>query len=218
MNQHVANDESIVYVVEDDSSIRESLKIAFQSVRLDVQAFESPKDFLLAKRSIVPSCLVLDVRLPGMSGFELHAELIGRGDVLPVIFITGHADVAMGVRAIKSGAVEFLCKPFREQELLDAVSKAIRIDSARRSRADRLKILRRRYEQLTQREREIMQLIVSGMMNKQVAGKLGLSEITVKVHRASVVRKMGARSVADLVRQADMLLQKPLPSRVPQTP
>jgi FixJ family two-component response regulator len=197
--------QAVVFVVDDDTSVRESLKSLFGSVGLSVQAFASAAEFLHAKRPNVPSCLVLDVRLPGLSGLDFQAELAKADTHIPIIFITGHGDIPMTVRAMKAGAVEFLTKPFRDQELLDAVQLGLERDRSRRASENAQSQLRVSFESLTSREREIMSLVTSGLMNKQIAGELGVSEITVKVHRGNVMRKMGARSLADLVRMADLL-------------
>lgn len=198
-------EQSIAYVIDDDAEIRDGIKILLRSVNIAAETFGSIKDFLNSPRSDFPGCLVLDVRLPGMGGLEFQTELKKHGVELPIIFITAYADVPMSVQAMKAGAVEFLCKPFREQELLDAVRMAIHKDHARRSRIFALSEIQRRYNTLTHREQEVMALVVSGMMNKQIAGKLNLSEITIKVHRSSIMRKMDSKSLADLVRQADAL-------------
>lgn len=198
-------DQHIVFVIDDDSTIREGLSSLLRSVDIAVETFGSTDDFLRSKRPDVPACIILDVRLPGMSGMEFQGELARLGISLPVIFITGHADVPMSVQAMKAGAVEFLCKPFREEDLLRAVRLAIKKDSAQRDKSLTLSVIRKNYESLTPREQEVMAFIVSGLMNKQIAGKLDLSEITIKVHRASIMRKMRVRSLAELVRQADAL-------------
>ncbi|HLZ82367.1 MAG TPA: response regulator transcription factor [Caulobacteraceae bacterium] len=197
--------EDTVIVIDDDPSLREALESLLSSVGLKVRLFESAAEFRAAKRPDGPCCLVLDVRLPGKSGLDLQTEMIGENAALPIIFITGHGDIRMTVRAMKSGAVEFLSKPFRDQELLDAVYGALQQDRARRADLADVEELRRRLATLTQREREVMALVVTGRMNKQIAGTLGLSEVTVKVHRGQVTRKMEARSVAELVRMADRL-------------
>ncbi len=195
----------IVFVIDDETSIRDGLTSLFRSVDIAVETFGSADDFLRSQRPDIPACIVLDVRLPGMSGMEFQEELIRLGVSTPVIFVTGHADVPMGIQAMKAGAVEFLCKPFREEELLRAVRQAIRKDMQQREKAAALSVIRKSFESLTPREQEVLGHIVSGLMNKQIAARLGLSEITVKVHRASIMRKMQARSLAELVRQADAL-------------
>ena len=195
----------IVFVVDDDASMRQALSRLFQSVQLRAEAFASPQEFLQSERPDVPSCLVLDVRLPGVSGLDFQTELL-RADVrIPIVFITGHGDIPMTVRAMKAGAVDFLGKPFRDQDLLDAVTAAIQHDQKRREQENTVADLRVHFSSLTPREREIMALVASGLMSKQIAAQVGLSEITVKVHRSHVMKKMGAKSVADLVRMADAL-------------
>lgn len=198
-------DRSVAYVIDDDAGLRDGIGNLLRSVDIGVETFGSTKEFLRSKREDIPGCLILDVRLPGMSGLEFQAELGKLGIDLPVVFITAHADVPMGVKAMKAGAVEFLCKPFREQDLLDAVRAAINKNVEYRSKLSSLATVRRGHDTLTPREQEVMALVVSGLMNKQIAGKLGLSEITVKVHRASIMRKMDAKSLAELVRQADAI-------------
>jgi FixJ family two-component response regulator len=199
------NDEDTVMVVDDDPDLRVAIESLLCSVGLKVRLFESAAEFRGAKRPDGPCCLVLDVRLPGKSGLDLQTDMIREHTALPIIFITGHGDIPMTVRAMKSGAVEFLSKPFRDQELLDAVNGALEQDRARRADLAGVEKLRQRLGTLTQREREVMALVVTGRLNKQIAGALGLSEVTVKVHRGQVTRKMEARSVADLVRMADRL-------------
>jgi FixJ family two-component response regulator len=195
----------IVFVVDDDASMRQALSRLFQSVQLRAEAFASPQEFLQSERPDVPSCLVLDVRLPGVSGLDFQTELL-RADVrIPIVFITGHGDIPMTVRAMKAGAVDFLGKPFRDQDLLDAVTAAIQRDQRRRDQENTVADVRAHLSSLTAREREIMALVASGLMSKQIAAQVGLSEITVKVHRSHVMKKMGAKSVADLVRMADAL-------------
>jgi len=195
----------VVFVIDDDPSMRNALDNLIGSVGLDVRPFASPREFLDADRPDAPGCLVLDVRLQGMTGLAFHEELLSMGVALPVIFITGHADVPMTVRAMKAGAVEFLTKPFRDIELLDAIHAAIQRDRDRRQAAASLDMLRLRYGQLTAREREVMALVAAGSANKQVAAELRVSEVTVKVHRGQVMRKMRARTLPDLVRMADRL-------------
>jgi FixJ family two-component response regulator len=197
--------QSVVYVIDDDLAVREALSGLFRSVGLQVRTFAAPPEFLASKPADVPSCLVLDVRLPGHSGLEFQAELAKANIHVPIIFITGHGDIPMSVKAMKAGAIEFLTKPFRDQELLDAVQAGLDRDRARRDRAAEDSELRGRFDQLTAREREAMTFVTSGLMNKQIAAEMGLSEITVKVHRGNVMRKMGAKSLAELVRMADVL-------------
>ena len=194
-----------VFVIEDDPSMRGAVEDLVRSVRLQVRAFASPQEFLESNQRDVPGCLVLDVRLPGMSGLTFQQELVKEGVTLPVIFITGHGDIPMSVRAMKAGAIEFLTKPFHHQELLDAIHTAIERDRATRRETVLITDLRNRYATLTERERHIMALVVMGRANKQIAAELNLSEITVKVHRGQVMRKMMAESLPDLVRMADRL-------------
>jgi FixJ family two-component response regulator len=201
----MSEDRAVVFVVDDDPSIRRSLASLLRSVGLEVQLLSSAQEFMHAERPEVPGCLVLDVRLPGMSGLTFQQELAKAGVALPVIFLTGYGDVPMTVRAMKAGAAEFLTKPFDDQALLDAVHTAIERDRARRRDAASLAVLNARYHELTERERQVMQLVVAGWVNKQIAAELGLSLVTVKVHRGQVMRKMLARSVAELVRMADRL-------------
>jgi FixJ family two-component response regulator len=201
--------ESLVFVVDDDASVRQALTSLLQSVALHVEAFGSVADFLKGRRlgniGVGAACLILDVRLPGVSGLDFQAELARTDTHLPIIFITGHGDIPMTVRAMKAGAVEFLIKPFREQDLLDAVQLALQRDRDRRTRESGIFETRARFEALTHREQEVFGLVTTGLMNKQIAGELGVSEITAKVHRGNVMKKMGARSLADLVRMADAL-------------
>jgi FixJ family two-component response regulator len=192
----------VVFVIDDDKSIREALASLLRSVGLEVQSFGSTHEFLRSKRPDAPGCLVLDVRLPGLSGLDFQRELNASDIHLPIIFITGYGDVPMSVRAMKEGAIEFLSKPFRDQDLLDAVLCGIKRDGARRADADLVSGLRERYQSLTPREREVMALAVTGRLNKQIAADLKVSEITVKVHRGQVMRKLQAKSLAALVRMA----------------
>ncbi|HEX6572725.1 MAG TPA: response regulator [Steroidobacteraceae bacterium] len=201
----MTDDRPVVFVVDDDPSMRRSLDSLLRSVSLDVHLFASAQEFMHAERRDAPGCLVLDVRLPGMSGLTFQQELAKAGIALPIIFISGHGDVPMTVRAMKAGAVEFLTKPFDDQVLLDAIDAAIERDRARRRDAASLADLKARYRGLTEREREVMQLVVTGRANKQIAADLNLSLVTVKVHRGQVMRKMLAKSVAELVRMADRL-------------
>lgn len=197
--------EPLVIIVDDESAVRESLDSLFRSVGLRTLSFGSPAELLQAVVPDTPGCLVLDVRLPGISGLDFQTQLARLGIDRPTIFMTGHGDIPMSVRAMKAGAVDFLSKPFRDQDMLDAVTAAIERDRKRRSDVAAQDGLRSRFDTLTPREREVMAHVVSGLMNKQVAGLLGLSEITVKIHRGNVMRKMAVRSLADLVRQAEAL-------------
>jgi FixJ family two-component response regulator len=201
----MVGERACVFIIDDDPSMRGALEDLVSTVDLEVRAFAAPQEFLQCKRPDAPGCLVLDVRLPGMSGLTFQKELVKEGVALPVIFITGHGDIPMSVRAMKAGAVEFLPKPFHDQDLLDAIHTAIERDRARRREAVHLSELQERNATLTDRERQIMALVVSGRANKQIAAELSLSEMTVKVHRGQVMRKMRARSLPELVRMADRL-------------
>ena len=203
------HEESVVLVIDDDESMREALKGLLRSVGLRVEVFASAAALMRSALPDVPSCLVLDVRLPELSGLDFQAELLAAGVHVPIIFITGHGDIPMTVQAMKAGAVDFLTKPFRQQEMIHAVTRALAIDKKRRSDAVVTDALRRRYESLTAREREIMALVSAGMRNKRIAADLGISEITVKVHRVHVMRKMHTNSLADLARMADQLGLRP---------
>ena len=195
----------VVFVVDDDPSVRRAIKRLVESVGLQVELFGSAQEFLRRERPHARSCLVLDIRLPGISGLDLQRELLEANVHIPVIFITAHADIPMTVRAMKAGAVEFLTKPFRDQDLLDATHAALERDRARRLREEEVARLRDRYELLTPREREVLPLVVSGLPSKQIADAIGATEATVKVHRSQLMRKMGANSVADLVRMAEKI-------------
>jgi FixJ family two-component response regulator len=195
----------IVFVVDDDESVREAVKRLLASVGLRAEGFGSTREFLNSKRPEAPACLVLDVRLPDVSGLELQRELAEANIQIPIIFITGHGDIPMSVRAMKAGAVEFLTKPFRGQELLDAIQEAIARDRAAWSKRAQFAEINARYDSLTPREKEVMNLVSSGLLNKQIAGELGMSELTVKTHRGRVMEKMRADSVADLVRMSEKL-------------
>jgi len=197
--------DPIVFVIDDDPSMREALADLIASVGLSVEAFKSAPEFLERRRPDAPACLVLDVRLPGLSGLDLQRELLRTEAPIPIIFITGHGDIPMSVRAMKEGAVEFLPKPFRDQDLLDAIQHAIEIDRVARQERTVVAEVRRRYESLTKREREVMKLIVLGLLNKQIAARLGSSEVTVKMHRGQVMRKMKAESVIQLARMAEKI-------------
>jgi RNA polymerase sigma factor (sigma-70 family) len=197
--------DSIVYVIDDDPSVRDAIKSLIRSVRMNVETFASAQEFMSCKRPKVPACLVLDVRMPGLSGLDLQRELTDARIDIPIIFITGHGDIPMSVRAMKAGAVEFLTKPFRDQDLLDAIAQAIDSDREQRKQRADIADLRNRFEQLTPREREVMDLVVAGLLNKQIAIRLGISEITVKLHRHQAMEKMKADSLAELVRMSEKL-------------
>src|SRR5947209_18854890 len=194
-----------IVVIDDDASMRRALENLFKSVGFEVELFASPQEFLQSERPDRPGCIVLDVRFPGRSGLDMQRDLSNANTQLPIIFITGHGDIPMSVRAMKAGAIEFLTKPFRDQDLLDAVGAALERDRVRRSGDSRLAELRSRFDTLTARERQVLGLVVAGRLNKQIAGDLGVSEMTVKMHRRQVMRKMQAAGLALLVRLADEL-------------
>jgi FixJ family two-component response regulator len=194
-----------VFIIDDDRGMRQSMQDLVESVGLRAESFATGEEFLRRKRTNDPSCLVLDVRLPQMSGLDFQRQLVEAGVEIPIIFVTAHGDVPMSVRALKSGAVEFLTKPFRDQDLLDAIQQALQRDRAARERQAEIHDLQARYHALTAREREVMTLVVSGMLNKQIASEIGASEATVKIHRGHVMQKMQAGSIVDLVRMADKL-------------
>ena len=197
--------EAIVFVIDDDPSMRKALSNLFRSVGLRAEVFGSARELLESELPEVASCLVLDIRLPGPSGLDFQAELAKTNIQIPIIFMTGHGDIPMTVKAMKAGAVDFLTKPFRDQDMLDAVAVAIERDRTRRKEEKIVAELRAVFETLTPRERDVLALVASGLMNKQIAAEIGLAEITVKIHRGHLMRKMGARSLADLVRMAEML-------------
>ena len=196
---------SVVFVVDDDPSVRRAIKLLLESIGLEVELFGSAQEFLPSGPTKGPSCLILDVRLPGVSGLDFQRQLAEANINIPIIFISAHGDVPMTVRAMKAGAVEFLTKPFRDQDLLDAVQSALERDRARRQREAGIATLRERFESLSAREREVVAMVVSGMLNKQIAAKIGITENTVKVHRSRAMEKMQAKSLADLVKMVERL-------------
>ncbi len=204
-NKHASGAHPVVFVVDDDELMRKALSNLVRSVDLQVEAFASAPEFLAMKLPDAPCCLILDVRLPGLSGLDFQAKLASSRIEIPIIFMTGHGDIPMSVRAMKAGAVEFLTKPFRDQDMLDAIQVALARDKARHAKEDNILTLRAKYETLTPREQEVMVCVTGGLMNKQVAAEIGITENTVKVHRGNVTKKMGAKSLAELVRMADAL-------------
>jgi FixJ family two-component response regulator len=205
MSERVKDTSATVFVIDDDPSVREAIDSLIRSVGINVRTFASAQEFMTSKRPDAPACLVLDVRMPGLSGLDLQRELANAGIRIPVIFITGHGDIPMSVRAMKAGAVEFLTKPFRDQDLLDAIGQAIERDRSERVQFAEVVELQRRFEELTPREREVMEQVVAGLLNKQIANRLNISEVTVKLHRHQVMEKMKAQSLAELVRMAEKL-------------
>jgi FixJ family two-component response regulator len=205
----MTSENAVVHVVDDDASLRAAMESLFESVGLATRAYGTARDFLSATAADTPGCVVIDVRLPDMNGLEFQAQLAQSGIHLPVVMITGYGDIPMSVRAMKHGAVDFLSKPFRDQDMLDAVIAAIERDRARRAADGDVSRTRERFETLSPREQQVMLLVTAGKMNKQAAGDLGISEITVKIHRGAAMRKMGARTLADLVRMAEVLKPRP---------
>jgi RNA polymerase sigma factor (sigma-70 family) len=209
----MGDDQPTIFVIDDDVSVRDGIKGVVTSVGLRAQTFASVQEFLQTNRPEGPNCLVLDVRLPGVSGLDFQRELSKQDIRIPIVFITGYGDIPMSVQAMKAGAVEFLTKPFRDQDLLDAIQQALERDRTTRQHRSEAAVLRQRFETLTERERQVMRLVVAGKLNKEIAGELGTSEITVKVQRSRVMRKMEAESVIDLVRMAQKLDRQPTNDR-----
>jgi FixJ family two-component response regulator len=207
--RQAAETQPVVFVIDDDTPMREALKGLFASVSLRVETFASASEFLRCRPSVGPSCLVLDVRMPGLSGLDLQVELAKANIHMPIVFITGHGDIPMSVRAMKAGAIEFLTKPFRDQELLDAVQRGLALDRSRREQEESESRLRARFEGLTRREQEVIARVTAGLMNKQISHELGVSEITVKVHRGKAMRKLGAKSLVDLMKMAHLFVPGP---------
>jgi FixJ family two-component response regulator len=205
LSMHVPNTKPVVCVVDDDSGVRDGLKLLFESVGILCECFSSTKDFLQSSQMLTASCLILDIRLPGIGGLDLQQELANAQIKTPIIFVTGHGDIPMSVRAMKAGAVEFLTKPFRDQDILDAVHVAFERDRMQRNRDQEFADLASRLETLSDREREVMKFVIAGFLNKQTAAKMRVSEVTVKVHRHNLMNKLGAKSLPDLVRMADLL-------------
>jgi FixJ family two-component response regulator len=201
----MANPSSVIYIIDDDLSVRDAIANLLEAVGLHAQGFGSTEEFLKASRPEVPSCLVLDVMLPGMNGLEFQESLEKRGISIPIIFITAHGDIPMTSRAMKAGAIEFLAKPFQKADLLSSIRHGLESDTARRSHQADISALQSKFDELTPREREVLDLVVTGMINKQIAANLGISEVTVKIHRRQVMQKMDAATLADLVRMADKL-------------
>jgi FixJ family two-component response regulator len=205
VTEQAINAAPVVFVVDDDADVREGLRALLDSIGLRCEVFASTREFLQRKPADTAGCLVLDVRMPGTSGLDLQTEMANANIDIPIIFLTGHGDIRMTVKAMKAGAVEFLTKPVREQDLLDAINVALGRDRARRENEDKVRQLKRRFESLSDREREAMSLVITGMRNKQIAGEMKLSEVTVKVHRHNLMKKLGAKSIPGLVRMADLL-------------
>lgn len=198
----------IIYILDDEESVRQSLDSLFRSVGFATRTFVSTQEFLASERPDSEACLVLDIRLQGTSGLDFQEQLANQGIQVPVVLMTGHGDIPMSVRGMKAGAVDFLTKPFRDQDMLDAVASALKVDSKRRTSQEQWVDIEKRFETLTSREQQVMLMVTRGLLNKQVAGDLGISEVTVKIHRGSAMKKMGARTLPDLVRMADALKQR----------